>query len=59
MEKMIRPFILFTLVACFIAPDIFAQEALKPRPSPLEMVTMKYEDAYIKITYGRPHKRGQ
>ena len=59
MKKMIRPFLFFTFVACSIAPDLFAQEALKPRPSPLEMVTMKYEDAYIKITYGRPHKRGR
>lgn len=37
----------------------FAQEALKPRPSPLEMVTFKYDDSYIKITYSRPHKRGR
>jgi hypothetical protein len=35
----------------------YAQEVLKPRLSPLEMVTMKYEDTYIKITYSRPHKR--
>ncbi len=34
-----------------------AQEVLKPRLSPLEMVTMKYEDTYVKITYSRPHKR--
>lgn len=37
----------------------FAQEALKLRPSPLEMVTFKYEDTYIKVTYSRPHKRGR
>ena len=37
----------------------YAQEPLKPRPSPLEMVTMKYEGTYIKVTYGRPHKRGR
>lgn len=36
-----------------------AQEPLKSRPSPLEMVTMKWEDTYVKITYGRPHKRGR
>ncbi|MDQ3392996.1 MAG: DUF2911 domain-containing protein [Bacteroidota bacterium] len=39
--------------------ESYAQEALKPRLSPLEVVTMKYEDAYVKITYGRPHKRGR
>ena len=47
------------VVACLNLPGSFAQEALKPRPSPLEMVTMKYEDIYIKVTYGRPHKRGR
>lgn len=36
-----------------------AQEPVKSRPSPLEMVTMKWEDTYVKITYGRPHKRGR
>lgn len=34
----------------------FAQEPLPNRPSPLEMVTMKYEDTYVKITYCRPSK---
>ncbi len=36
-----------------------AQEPLKPRPSPLEVVTMKWEDTYVKITYNRPHKRNR
>lgn len=35
----------------------FAQDALKPRPSPTSIVTFKLEDTYIKITYGRPHKK--
>lgn len=46
-------------VAIINVHEAFSQEALKPRLSPLEMVTMKYEDAYIKITYGRPHKKGR
>lgn len=37
----------------------FAQKELKPRPSPLSVVTMKYQDNYVKITYGRPHKKGR
>lgn len=37
--------------------NILAQEALKPLPSPSAIVTMKYEDTYVKITYSRPHKR--
>ena len=47
------------MISCMIVPEVSAQEALKPRPSPLEMITMKYENTYIKITYGRPHKRGR
>lgn len=39
--------------------DVYGQEALKARPSPLELVTMKYDDTYVKVTYGRPHKRGR
>lgn len=44
-------FLLFT--------EVQAQEPIKARPSPLEMVTMKWEDTYVKVTYGRPHKRGR
>ena len=36
-----------------------AQEAVKPRLSPLEMKTVKYENTYIKVTYCRPHKRNR
>ena len=51
---------LLPLLLCMSALDVLAQEALKPRPSPLEMVTFKSpEDTYVKITYGRPQKRGR
>ena len=36
-----------------------AQEAVKPRPSPTAIVTLKYEDTYVKVTYCQPHKRGR
>lgn len=36
-----------------------AQEAIKPRKSPLGLVTFKYENTYMKVTYGRPQKRGR
>lgn len=36
-----------------------AQQALEPRPSPLSLTAMKFEDAYVKITYNRPHKKGR
>ncbi len=39
--------------------EVQAQEPVKPRPSPLEVVTIKWEDTYVKITYSRPHKRGR
>ncbi|MGK7396851.1 MAG: DUF2911 domain-containing protein [Candidatus Cyclobacteriaceae bacterium M3_2C_046] len=45
------------LIMTSLATESMAQEALKPRPSPLGLVTMKFEDTYVKITYGRPHKR--
>ncbi len=49
---------LLCLFLCMSAQDVMAQEALKLRPSPLEIVTFKSpEDTYVKITYGRPQKR--
>ncbi|MBL7858331.1 MAG: DUF2911 domain-containing protein [Cyclobacteriaceae bacterium] len=35
------------------------QDAIKPRPSPLAITTLRYKDAYLKITYGQPHKNGR
>ena len=59
MTKIIK-LIIFSIVLTFcINFEPLAQDALKPRPSPLEMVTMKYDDTYVKVTYGRPHKRGR
>lgn len=46
---------------CFLVLSIgaFAQEAVKPRPSPLAVVTAHYKDAYLKVTYSQPHKHGR
>lgn len=52
-------FFFFVATSFFLFFESYAQEALKPRLSPLEVVTMKYEDNYVKITYSRPHKRGR
>lgn len=38
---------------------IFAQDAAKPRPSPLAIVSTRYKDTYVKITYSQPHKHGR
>ena len=53
--------LLVMIIGIFIlvTGSLLAQEPVQPRPSPLEMVTMKYEDTYVKITYCRPHKKGR
>lgn len=44
----------------FLFPIItLAQDAVKPRPSPLSIVTAQYKDTYLKITYSQPHKKGR
>ncbi|MGF1636861.1 MAG: DUF2911 domain-containing protein [Cyclobacteriaceae bacterium] len=48
------------LIAAFFiitSPFVLAQEVLKSRPSPLEIVTVKFDETYVKINYGRPHIR--
>ncbi|MDH5397475.1 MAG: DUF2911 domain-containing protein [Cyclobacteriaceae bacterium] len=48
----------FILILAFgISTQGFGQEAVKPRPSPTAIVTMKYENSYVKITYCQPHKK--
>ncbi|MCU0398742.1 MAG: DUF2911 domain-containing protein, partial [Cyclobacteriaceae bacterium] len=42
-----------------MALSTFAQQAVKPRLSPLAIISAKYKDTYLKITYGQPHKRGR
>ncbi|WP_276372435.1 DUF2911 domain-containing protein [Chryseolinea sp. H1M3-3] len=49
-------FILMLLMVCAM-PDIFGQEPVKPRPSPIAIIAIRYKDAYIKITYSQPQKR--
>jgi hypothetical protein len=47
------------LIFSCICVELQAQTPIKQIPSPLAMVTYKYEDTYIKITYGRPSKRNR
>jgi hypothetical protein len=58
MSKMIY-FISVCLIWCLETPITSAQEALKPRPSPLNVVSIRYMDAYVKIVYSQPHKNGR
>lgn len=59
MKNLVKINTIILILMALVSTELWGQEALKPRPSPLEMVTMKYDDVYIKITYGRPHKRGR
>lgn len=45
------------LVLLLFSLTVFAQEAVKPRPSPLAIVSARYKDTYLKITYSQPCKR--
>lgn len=36
-----------------------SQESIKTRPSPLAIVSIRFKDAYIKITYSQPQKKGR
>ena len=46
--------LLITLTICS-----YAQELVTSRPSPVAIVSMRYKDAYVKVTYSRPSKRGR
>ncbi len=52
-------FILILITGLILSWSAYSQEAVKLRVSPLEMVTLKYESTYVKITYGRPHKNNR
>jgi hypothetical protein len=50
----------FTFLLCLLSNvACLAQTAVNVRPSPLAMIFMRYKDAYVKITYSQPHKRGR
>ncbi len=51
--------LILTTLLLLIMGAVKAQEAVTPRPSPTAIVTMKYEDTYVKITYCQPHKKGR
>lgn len=49
----------FLLCTVISVSASLAQDAVKPRPSPISIVTMKFDHHYVKITYGQPHKKGR
>ena len=48
-----------TILLAITSVTCYAQEALKPRPSPLAVATGRYKETYIKITYSQPQKKGR
>ena len=38
---------------------VLAQDGTKLRPSPAAITAIRYKEAYVKITYGQPSKRGR
>ena len=52
--------LLFSLVLITVFSNYtFAQDELKPRISPLTVVSIRYKEAYLKIVYSQPQKRGR
>jgi hypothetical protein len=51
-------------ISLFVFPLLFAsssnaQELLKLRPSPLAIVSIRYQDNYLKVTYSQPQKKNR
>ncbi|MGB3182459.1 MAG: DUF2911 domain-containing protein [Cyclobacteriaceae bacterium] len=53
--------IFFLMICCCglsLTPTL-AQNAITPEPSPLDLVSVKLNDLYVKVVYSRPHMRGR
>jgi hypothetical protein len=48
--------LLLSVITCSTA---LAQEAQKPRVSPLAVVSVRYKESYVKIVYSQPQKKGR
>ena len=48
-----------SLLLLLTAANSYAQEASQPRTSPLDITTARFKDAYVKITYSQPQKKGR
>jgi hypothetical protein len=51
--------IIFCSLFLMLSAASWSQEAVNVLPSPLSIARMKYKDAYVKLTYSQPHKRGR
>lgn len=57
MNSRIKALCVFSFV--FIIFKVQCQESFKLRPSPLAITTMRYKDAYVKLTYSQPQKHNR
>lgn len=48
-----------SVIFLFLCSTLSGQDIFAPRPSPLALATMRYQDAYVKITYSQPQKKGR
>lgn len=48
-----------TVFLLLLSIQTYSQEVFKPRPSPLNIASIRHKGAYLKITYGQPQKRGR
>jgi hypothetical protein len=56
----LRKFILLSIALVFISIDhSTAQQTTQQRPSPIAIIAIRYKDAYVKIIYSQPQKRGR
>ena len=51
--------LLWLFIGLGFSSSLSAQEAVRPRPSPLAMCKAQYKSTYIRILYSQPHKRGR
>ena len=58
MQKRLFTCITLILISLF-SSSLIAQEALKSRPSPTSIESIKFKETYLKITYCQPHKKGR
>lgn len=49
----------WTVIFSIVSASLYSQEVFRPRPSPLALATLRYKEAYVKITYSQPQKKGR
>lgn len=54
-----RKIFLVIAILFILQHQVSAQTAVVPRPSPVAIVSARYKEAYFKITYSQPHKKGR